>query len=456
MPILQRINNDKELLQQKLRTAENEHQKNEYLGQLRYINAILSSGVIPKSYKSFITKRHYEASIEEQAEIHQLPNERHVTFCRKQSRKESSNLTDSVFTLFNTNGEKVLKFSAIHNPEKKYLDGAVSEKVKKSIDLDTREPLALKVFRNNVCGSSDNRHRIALRNAICHRLLGRKSYGFLRDAASRKKTYIVSPWLDGMALVDIDLSRVPHLRMDYRVILALSLLEEIKIFHQMGLVNLDIKPDNIIMNDRLTLFDFDSVRNINEVIPDEPNMIYTPKYIPYQIFENIINFPQRAYSLLNMDTDIVALCRTLAIALFPDLFKITEPKEEVVIKRGLNIQRRLIETMSVQPRENINPRHFPLQQLIFNTLNLAYMDSLNAINFVGRERQVPKIIGFYDTLKMILEDNYHNTSYENLHAQDRLTHYTMFSTGKSLLEDIEAELVSYEEREAIANSNVAR
>lgn len=450
MGIVEKLNEDKAYIINEIENLDDVYLKNKRLGELRQINAILNSNVIPRHYKSFVTEEIFSASDDELSQIPNIPKEKHVTFCTKQSRKDNPHLQNSIFTLHRRNAQEIARFSPEHKPDKQYLSGGISKKIKKAINLETNELLALKVFRDNVGGSLRHRHRMALRNAVCNRFLGRKSYGFLRSKDRALSAYLIAPWLGESALVDINIPYILTQSIEYRIMLALSLLDEIKILHEAGIVNLDIKPDNVMIHQGLTLFDFDSVRNINEVIPDRHELIYTPKYIPLRTFEILSSNYEKKYLYLNADTDIVAACRTLIETLFLDLFDVRYFKLE---PGHLFERRREIEQLAIEAKQDIDPVHLPLQQLLHNTLLEAEYSALNVEENPEAPRNL-KVIDFYKELRSLLIDHYHNTSYENPHDSDILQHYRLFVTGETAFDEIEAELVSYMQREQIAQASM--
>lgn len=111
----------------------------EYQEALLQLQSILSSGIVPPSYTSPITKITYFPSAEEFS--HLKPPEDHSVFCDKRSRKKES-LPQSEFNLFHSDGTPILNFLVEHQLKDSYPQGGFA-KVKKAFSLETGKIMAL-------------------------------------------------------------------------------------------------------------------------------------------------------------------------------------------------------------------------------------------------------------------------------------------------------------------------
>lgn len=123
--------------------------------ELRKLENIILSGIIPNEYYSKVTKQFYRPSDEERSRQREcLPPAQHGYFSTKQSRKKTGAL-NSKFDILTENVEQALHFSLQHDPNKRYPKGAFSERVKKGYLEGTFEPkYAVKIYRKGAFKNS--------------------------------------------------------------------------------------------------------------------------------------------------------------------------------------------------------------------------------------------------------------------------------------------------------------
>lgn len=433
---IQELKNQDFYCEQKDTQNSKQHLINTMNGELTRLNAILKSGIIPNSYFSSITNRQHFATPEE-LEFQRLESENHLSFCNKISRKTGS-VSNSRFTLFHSDGEQLAQFSIEHNRNKVYPAGGISEKVKKAFIPEEQEPkFAVKVFKLGLFNNNiKNQLRLGLRGAFCYRILGREGFAF----SNNYKQYIVSEWLNGDTLDKIDAKEILKLTIQQRIKLALSLITELNILHLHGIVHNDIKPENVMFDQNdfaLKLFDFDSVRLEEEVVPDLSGkaygfkhikeLIYTVKYLEPDVLSAIVNNEEQAYLYLNKQTDIYALGLTL-VKLFPDLL-IKENEQKVI--RG--------------PFKKHTYNGFRISKNIENDYCPELTDLLYSLISPNKQERPQSVNDIFNRFLDILNNSYHD-NYNNTHNHDVLDAYADLTTGKVAFDDIESELISYERR----------
>lgn len=345
--ILQQIKSDIEILKTEIVKAINEATTGEQLekvvfmntykqAQLKRLTLIIESGIIPNEYYSSISKKKYYPSPAELILRPQIiPLVKHSFFCAKNSRKKTG-LPESSIKILADDSSTVLSFFLEHDGNKKYPRGSYAV-VKKGFSNAPTAKLrwAVKIYRESVMGLSDETHemRVAMRAAYCYKQLGREGFVFRRN----DKQYLVSNWLTGACLVDLDAKTIASIPMSRRIVMAISLLRELNILHKQGLIHNDIKPDNIMIDHgKLNLVDLDSVRPIHEM----PLWGLTPIYSKRYLASAQLNFDaeynkKELYLKFNKKTDIAALGWSL-IVLFPEIYLLKSKRKTVEIEAGLH------------------------------------------------------------------------------------------------------------------------
>jgi serine/threonine protein kinase len=302
---------------------------------LNELELILESGIIPKKYFSIINKQTYYPSTEErQMQSKPLPAAKHSFFCGKNSRKSSEEQKLSNFTVARDDLSKVMDFFIEHKADKKYPCGSFAAKVKKGFteaENDTPK-YAIKIFNKNMfSGNTIHELRLAMRAAYCYKQLGREGVSFRRN----EKQYLVSEWLMGASLDNANVEEIQSMPIPRRIVMAISLLRELYIFHKQRLIHNDIKPSNVMVNyGRLNFIDLDSVRPKNEAPLHGTTPIYTDRYLPTaQMSFDATYHPRNLFLKFNEKTDIYAMGITLAY-LFPEIYKPRDEDQEIKVNGG--------------------------------------------------------------------------------------------------------------------------
>lgn len=232
-----------------------------------------------------------------------LPESQYIMFGSKQSRK-NLNKRNSIFTVLHHNGDRKLHFIMEHESKKKYPKGTFSLKVKKGFAKkeETHPTYAIKIYKKNTISEL----RSAMRAAYCYQQLGRTGITFRRN----NKQYMVTDWLQGSQLDKANEAQIQSIPIDRRIKMAISLLEELSLFHRKGFIHQNIKPSNVIINiekEKLNFVDLDSVRP-KEASSDP--VMYTKSYLSSNTQRNAQINP--SMKLLNEQTDLHAMGLTLS------------------------------------------------------------------------------------------------------------------------------------------------
>lgn len=278
--------------------------------QIRFLQFSIGDLIFPDEYVSFVTGTTHYPTEEDKKKYKPLPPSKHTFFCVKQSRKNYGD-PNSKFILTEDGKKICFDFFIQHDPDKKYPNGTFAKKVKKgSISVENFKPaFAIKVFNNDNIENSAHQLRLAMRSAYLYRMLGRTGYSFRRN----NKQYLVSDWCKGVNLYDADQSDVRSIPIPRRIVMAISLLNELSILHSLGLVHCDIKPGNVMINfGELYFVDLDSVRLENDIFEQHPLMCTHEYLMTAQMKFDAIHNPLNLRKKLNYKTDIYALGLTLA------------------------------------------------------------------------------------------------------------------------------------------------
>lgn len=342
--ILQQIESDLMFFRNLITILENDAQSTEYylasaiqtsrdanLAEIKRLEIILESGIIPETYYSIVTKQIYYPSAEELEKMAEsLPKTIHTFFAFKKSRKRDS-VPHSVMTVVTDDFVPVLTFSMEHRVDKKYPKGTFAAKVKKGFVADVDEPkYAVKVYKNGLFPEqTDHELRIAMRSAYCYKILGRTGISF----KTTTKQYTVTEWLSGSNLYQENKKFLQSMPIPLRIAMAISLLRELNILHKSGLLHCDIKPENVMVELGLLRFvDFDSVILKCELNTTRNKIIYTERFLPSPQMAYDAKHNARAfYAKINEQTDIFAMGLTL-IHLFPEIYTPRKISKEITVK----------------------------------------------------------------------------------------------------------------------------
>ena len=285
----------------------------EQMNQIRILEAMLASKVVPEKYFSPITKKIYLRTPEEAYASKVLPNAMFYLFCVKQSRKRT-NSGMSHFFLHRDDGSTVTNFRVEHRLDKNYPSGGMSKKIKQGfIDEGMAPKYAVKVFNPDLFQQDKAQElRMAMRGGYCSRLLGRTGLVFRRN----HKQYLIMDWYPGLSLSKVNPDFLKTCSIEIRIKMALDLTQQIAILHTNELIHCDIKPGNLIISDTsLNLVDLDSVRYKGEA---SKFVTYTRNFLDAQLNWDVVH-DSNCYKSFDEKSDLYALGLTLAF-LFPELF----------------------------------------------------------------------------------------------------------------------------------------
>jgi serine/threonine protein kinase len=397
---------------------------------LKSLELILESGILPKKYQSIITKQTYYPSAEElkkQSETVLPAN--HSFFPLKCSRKDTK-APRSKYILVHDDASPVLNFFIEHQEKKAYPKGGFAAKVKKGyLQKDTEEAqLAIKIYHKDVFhGNSIHELRVAMRAAYCYKQFKREGYTF----RAKNTQFMVTEWLSGATLAEADTDQIQSMPISRRIIMAISLLRELNILHQQGLIHNDIKPSNVMVNfGKLNFVDLDSVRPKNEPPINNISLLYTSSFLPtpQMSFDATYN-AEDLYLKFDEQTDLYALGLTL-IMLFPEIYTLKNEKRSVPIN---NTDKTFtFDTFSVM-RGPKYAEHPKLQKILKN--------------LVFHEQEVLNTAEDYiEALKDVLP-NYPNYK-QFLHEDTRLDQGISLSAedGEKAFKEIEFEILGYNQR----------
>ncbi|MBI2785604.1 MAG: protein kinase [Legionella longbeachae] len=398
--------------------------------ELKKLELILESQIVPNKYYSIITKQTYYPSSEElkqQSEI--IPLAKHTYFSLKKSRK-NTDLSNSYYKLSLDGQNLAFRFFIEHKNDKSYPKGGFAAKVKKGFsELDSTEPkYAVKIYHKNMfSGDTIHELRLAMRASYCYKQLGREGYAFRRN----NKQYMVTEWLSGVNLNIADQDQVQTIPVARRIVMAISLLRELNILHKQGLIHNDIKPSNVMINfGKLNFVDLDSVRVKNEV-PLCGSVLFTESYLQtaQMSFDAVYN-PRELYLQFNEKTDMYAMGLTLA-HLFQEIY-IPKNEAQVIKVQGGSGSTHTFNTFSLRhgPKYKEHPE---LQKLLKNMVFQEQDNLSTAENYI-------------EALKIVLS-NY--SDHEQYLEEDRLVGLGSGLSpedGEKAFREIEIELLGYNQR----------
>lgn len=286
---------------------------NELEAALKRLEIMLESRIIPKEYYSMITNKTYYPSREEKRiQSKPLPVAKHSLFAVKNSRKDTKQKRSNII-LLRDNATRVTNFFMEHKDDKHYPSGGFAIKVKKGFpdESNSTPKYAVKIYRQNLFSDNEiHGLRISMRAAYCYKQLGREGLSFRYHG----KQYMVTEWLSGSSLQNADVAQIQSMPMSRRIVMAISILRELAMLHNQGLLHNDIKPDNMIVNfGQLRFVDLDSVRPKNEIPQHGITPMYTERYLPGpEMSLEATQYPADLYLKFNEKTDLYAMGLTLA------------------------------------------------------------------------------------------------------------------------------------------------
>ncbi|GGI79306.1 hypothetical protein GCM10007966_04790 [Legionella impletisoli] len=259
-----------------------------------------------------------------------LPPNPHTFFVRKESRKQLCQ-KNSKFSIISEEAPYLRNFFIEHQDKKNYPAGSFG-KVKKGFLHETGEPkYAIKIYQTS--SRKQNDIRLALRAAYCYRLLGREAFTF----RNHNKQYLVTEWLNGASLDNADPKLLHTIPIACRIVMAISLLRELNVFHQLGLIHNDIKPGNVMIDkNRLSFVDLDSVRPKGKRLDNTP-VIYSHRFLPNAelSFHAFLKLPELD-RMFDEQSDIYAMGLTL-IYLFPEIYQLEKKNEYINMKEFFDV-----------------------------------------------------------------------------------------------------------------------
>lgn len=404
--------------------------------ELERLRILLLTGA-PKFYISSVTGKGYEASSEELKHLEKapFPARKYSVFSAKASRKKTL-APKSRFELYDSPSKNVFNFYIEHKSDHSYPSGGFAAKVKKAYPTadETTPRYAVKVFKKNAFGT-DTFHelRIAMRSAYCNRLLGRTGYAFRQN----NKQYIVTDWLAGIPLNQVDKKRIADIPIQKRLNLARMLIKEIAILHKHGIIHCDIKPENVMLSDdALHLFDLDSVRLEKENITTFTySSMYTPNYLDAQCNYDLKNNPSSLSKMLNKKSDIFATGLTL-LFLFSDVLLPIREKQKISIPNTVPPEFFAYDGFSVTDGGKLK-ENAHLANFLFKILG----DSKNRPNIEDVQTELTNLLKKYSTDKSEIKEVKAEIK-ETAHPT-KLSSSTVHSTGREAFIEIESELMTF-------------
>lgn len=368
--------------------------------EMRKLQTILASRIIPEHYFSQITGLTYFHTPEEKTKIPFLPS--HFSLCVKKSRKNTGQYNSSF--ILSRPHKTPIRFLAEHRPTKNYPQGTYAKSVKQGFE-GSELKYAMKVFKpkNPALELS-----LAMRASFCLKLLGRETATVF---CNNDKRYLLSDWQTGQNLT---METAQQFTIADRVLFAMQLTRELNILHANGIIHRDVKPENVILSKKLTLIDFDSVSAKGEL---STHAIYTPRFLSSQLYlESIHN----NFTNFNEKSDMYALGLTLGI-LFAELFspqlvtnQMNDPDISSVLKH---------ETLQLQ-RTSEYANHKHLWELIFTLVTESCPDTISS---------------FLQDLSQLYIEEYHQTLPDDFDVGEKIPRVC----GKTEFEQIEKEISVY-------------
>lgn len=409
--------------------------------ELRRLEIILESGIIPDKYYSSITKQTYYPSGDElKKKSEALPKATHTFFTIKQSRKKDASLKNSRFNVITDDASPVFTFFMEHKEDKNYPKGGFAAKVKKGFVADgSDEPkYAIKIYNKGMFSENTiHELRIAMRAAYCYKKLGREGVAF-RD---NSKQYVVTEWLSGANLDVANPEQLQSMPIPQRIVMAISLLRELNILHKLGFVYNDIKPSNVMVNfGKLSFVDLDSVRPKNEKPLYGITPIFTERYLPTpQMSFDARHNSSSLYLKFDEQTDIFATGITLA-HLFQEIYVLKEHSREINVNGG-SIKTHTFNSFSIEHGKQYAD-HTALQKLL---KKMMIQDSENPMKVEQLIAEFKEVLATYP-------------DHEQYLAEDRLVDLKADYTpeeGSKAFKEIEIELIGFNQRIAAVNKRLS-
>lgn len=402
------------------------------LAQLKELELILETGIIPNKYKTIKTKETYYPSPEELIKKSEpLPTAEYTMFGVKDSRKEKAEAKNSHFKIIRSDTSPLTDFFMEHREDKGYPKGGFAAKVKKGyVTEECSDPkYAIKVYNKNIfSGDTIHELRVAMRASYCYNQLGREGFAFRRN----NKQYMVTEWLRGATLDSAKQDDIKSMAIPRRIVMAISLLIELSILHKQGLIHNDIKPSNVMINyGKLNFVDLDSVRPKNEIPLYGTVPMFTRSYLPnpQMSFDTIYN-PTGLYLKFNEATDRHAMGITL-IHLFPEIY-IPEPVVQKIKVTGGPIAVYSFETFSFSHGEKY-VEHPNLQKLLKQMI-------------FPQDPTIETIDQYIEAFQTVLKTYPDHQQYLEEIKYIRLGSEISPTDGEKAFKEIEIELLGYNQR----------
>jgi len=409
--------------------------------ELKALELILESGVIPDTYYSTITKQSYVPSADELIKKAEgLPKASHTFFTSKKSRKSDCNQKNSRFTLIADDASPVFTFFMEKKGDKKYPKGNFAAKVKQGFLADGGDApkYAVKIYKKGIfSGNSIHELRVAMHAAYCYRMLGRAGLAF----RTNQKQYVVTEWLTGVDLGLANQEQIQSMPIPRRIVMAISLLRELNILHKAGLIHNDIKPGNVMVNfGKLSFVDLDSVRCKNEAPYYGTTPMFTERFLPSaQISFDIKHNSGELHLKFDEQTDIFAMGLTL-IHLFQEIYVPKELDQEINVAGG------------------------PIKTHIFHTFALGH--GTQYASHPALQQLLKKMIMYTPHAPMTVEQLLSEfkavlltyPGYEDYLAEDRLVDLKADYTpevGAQSFKEIEIELLGFNQRAEAVNRKLS-
>jgi len=243
---------------------------------------------------------------------------------------------------------------------------------------------------------------------------------------------MVTEWIEGVNLERANQDQVQSMPIPRRIVMAISLLRELDIFHKQGLIHNDIKPNNVMINfGKLCFVDLDSVRPKNEKPLCGNTPMCTASFMPTaQMAFDVTYSSDDVYLKFNEKTDMYAFGITI-IHLFQEIYL---PKQE---KITINVNGGSIKTFEYAPFSlHHGPKYseHPALQKILKNMVFQENDKLTSCeDYINALQEVLKLY----------------PDYEKYLAEDRLVGLGKDiapDDGVKAFKDIEIELLGFNQR----------
>jgi len=287
-----------------------------------------------------------------------------------------------------------------HKKDKNYPSGGFAGRIKKGFaeQKDETPKYAIKIFRKDKFGGNTiHELRLAMRAAYYYKKLGREGYSFRKNF----KQYLVTNWLQGATLDRADQTAVQSMPIPRRIVMAISLLRELNILHNLGFVHNDIKPSNVIVNyGNLNFVDLDSVRPVNEVPHSGGTPMFSTQFLPsaQMAFDAAYN-PSGLFMKFDSKTDLYAMGLTLSM-LFSEIYKLKSVVNKINVNGG-HIDTFNYETFQLWHGEDYE-KHSELQKIIKQMVFLE-KDKIQTVDeFIAA---LEKVLTTYPDYKKYLDED---------------------------------------------------